>query len=94
MEKRLEECLEENKRYHAKYVDMREFAYGSIESLMRQLNSKKRNAIQNSNMTTYKQLFDKERKHWLEEKERIDLKVEQMQESCCKQDKELKKVRA
>ena len=35
IEKRLEECLEENRRYHAKYVDMREFSYGSVETLMR-----------------------------------------------------------
>ena len=27
IEKRLEETLEENKRYHTKYVEMREFAY-------------------------------------------------------------------
>lgn len=31
LQKRLEESLEENKRYHAKYVDMREFAYNSVE---------------------------------------------------------------
>lgn len=35
LEKRLAECLDENKRYHAKYVDIREFAYTSLESLMR-----------------------------------------------------------
>ena len=70
VEGRLEECLEENKRYHRKYVDMREFAYTSIESLIRQLNARKRNAIQNSNLNVYKQLFDKERKHWLEEKDK------------------------
>lgn len=35
LEKRLEETLEENKRYHSKYVEMREFAYTSVESLMR-----------------------------------------------------------
>ena len=62
LEKRLAECLEENKRYHAKYVDMREFAYTQVESLMRQLNSKKRQSIQNSNLNVYKQLFEKERK--------------------------------
>ena len=35
LEKRIEECLEENKRYHAKYVDIREFSYVQVESLMR-----------------------------------------------------------
>ena len=35
IEKRLEETLEENKRYHSKYIEMREFAYTSVESLMR-----------------------------------------------------------
>lgn len=45
VEKRLNETLEENKRYHAKYVEMREFAYTSVESLMRQLNARKNNII-------------------------------------------------
>ena len=35
IEKRNNEMQEENKRYHAKYVDLREFAYTSIEGLMR-----------------------------------------------------------
>lgn len=35
IEKRLAETLDENKRYHSKYVEMREFAYTSVESLMR-----------------------------------------------------------
>ena len=78
IEKRLEECQAENKRYHAKYIDMREFAYTSVESLMRQLNARNRNSIQNSNLNTYKQLFDKERKHWLDEKEKSDQQAEQM----------------
>ena len=59
--------MEENRRYHAKYVDMREFSYSSVETLIRQLNANKRNAIQNSNLNVYKQLFEKERKHWADE---------------------------
>ena len=43
MEQRVEDCLEENRRYHAKYVDIRDFSYKQIEVLLRQLNSKKRN---------------------------------------------------
>ena len=35
VEKRLQEVLSENKRYHDKYADIREFAYSSVESLMR-----------------------------------------------------------
>ena len=35
VEKRLQEVLQENKRYHDKYADIREFAYSSVESLMR-----------------------------------------------------------
>ena len=54
VEKRLQEVLQENKRYHDKYADIREFAYSSVESLMKQLNSKKHNAIQNSNLNVYK----------------------------------------
>ncbi len=36
--KRREEGMAENKRYLEKYVDMREFAYSSVESLMRKMN--------------------------------------------------------
>ena len=60
--------MEESKRYHAKYVDIREFAYSSVEALVRQLNTNGKNAVQNSNLNVYKQLYDKERKHWLDEK--------------------------
>ena len=74
--------MAENKRYHSKYVDMREFSYTSVEQLMRQLNSKKKNAIQNSNLNVYKQLFDKERKHWLDERDKNDQKVENLQKTC------------
>ena len=35
VEKRLQEVLQENKRYHDKYADIREFAYNSVESLMK-----------------------------------------------------------
>ena len=45
LKKRLAECMEDNQRYHAKYVYIREFAYTSLESLMRQLNSKRRNTV-------------------------------------------------
>ena len=79
IEKRLEECQEENRRYHAKYVDMREFSYSSVEQLMRQLNARKRNVIQNSNMSVYKQLFEKERKHWLDEKLKHEQAKDEMQ---------------
>ena len=93
IQKRLQESLEENKRYQAKYVDMREFAYTSVEQLMKQLNARKKNAIQNSNLNVYKQLFDKERKQWLEEKEKVDEKVESLQDICHKQTNELKQSR-
>lgn len=62
MEKRVEECLDENRRYHAKYVDMRDFAYNQVEILLRQLNQKRKNSVQNTNLNVYKQLFDKERR--------------------------------
>lgn len=73
LETRLAECQNENKLYYAKYIDIREFAYKSVEALMRQLNAKKRNVIQNSNMNVYKQLFEKERKHLHEAKTNTDL---------------------
>ena len=65
VETRMQECLEENKRYHMKYCDLRDFSYTQIETLVRQLNSKKKSSVQNSNLNVYKQLFEKERKQWL-----------------------------
>ena len=62
MEKRVEECLDENRRYHSKYVEMRDFAYSQVEMLLRQLNQKRKNSVQNTNLNVYKQLFDKERR--------------------------------
>lgn len=60
--------MEENKRYHAKYVDIRDFAYKSVESLLKQLNKKQKNGVLNSNLNVYKQLYDKERKQWNDER--------------------------
>jgi len=40
----------------------------------------------------YKQLFDKERKHWLDEKEKASAGLDQMQATCHKQNKQLKSV--
>ena len=35
IERRMQECLEENKRYHMKYCDLRDFSYTQIETLVR-----------------------------------------------------------
>lgn len=65
----MEDMQQEVKRTHAKYVDMRQFAYLQIEALVKQLNAAKRgHTIQNSQMNVVKQLADKERKHWTEER--------------------------
>ena len=60
---------------------------------MRQINSKKKNGIQNSNLNVYKQLFDKERKQWLDEKEKTEQKVDQMQSACYKEAGEFKFIK-
>ena len=90
LETRMEECLEENKRYHLKYCDLRDFSYTQIETLVRQLNSKKKTSIQNSNLNVYKQLFEKERKQWLNEKEKSDDALSKLQEKTMSMDKEMK----
>ena len=90
LETRMEECLEENKRYHLKYCDLRDFSYTQIETLVRQLNSKKKTSIQNSNLNVYKQLFEKERKQWLSEKEKSDEALSKLQEKTMSMDKEMK----
>ena len=46
----------------------------------------------NSNLNLYKQLFDKERKQWLDEREKSEQKVDQMQGTCYKQDTALKQA--
>lgn len=38
----IEQMQDEVKRTHAKYIDMRQFAYSQIEALVRQLNAAKR----------------------------------------------------
>ena len=90
LETRMEECLEENKRYHLKYCDLRDFSYTQIETLVRQLNSKKKTSIQNSNLNVYKQLFEKERKQWLGEKEKSDEALGKLQERTMTIDKEMR----
>ena len=61
--------MEENKRYLAKYSDLRNFAYNQIENLVRrQTNLSKTRRIGNStslntnSINVYKQLIEKERK--------------------------------
>ena len=90
IETRMAECLEENKRYHMKYCDLRDFSYTQIETLVRQLNSKKKSSVQNSNLNVYKQLFEKERKQWMQEKEKSDEALSRLQDAAASQDKDLK----
>ena len=66
----MDECLSENRRIHNKYIEMRDFAYTQVETLLRQLNSKNKSSIQNTNLNVYKQLFEKERKQWSDEREK------------------------
>ena len=90
LETRTAECLEENKRYHMKYCDLRDFSYTQIETLVRQLNSKKKSSVQNSNLNVYKQLFEKERKQWMQEKEKSDEALSKLQGAAAGQDKDLR----
>jgi hypothetical protein len=57
--------MDENKRYLAKYSDLRNFAYNQIETLVRRSEKQKRfggASITNNNINVYKQLIEKERK--------------------------------
>ena len=49
---------------------MRDFAYSQVEVLLRQLNQQRKNTVQNTNFNVYKQLFEKERRQWLEERDK------------------------
>ena len=82
LQMRLDASLEENKRTSTRYSDLREFAYSSIESLLRHLNTKNKQLIQNSNLNVYKQLFEKERKHFMEAKSENEKSIEKMQVTC------------
>jgi hypothetical protein len=68
LEQRIQECLEENKRYLAKYSDLRIFAYQQIEWLIRKNQGKQ--VMNKNSLNIYKQLIDKERKQWNEERAR------------------------
>ena len=71
--------MDENKRYLAKYSDLRTFAYSQIENLVRKQNnmSKTRRVgpsttLNSNSINIYKQLIEKERKQWQEERNRKD----------------------
>ena len=82
LEKRIQECMDENKRHLAKYSDLRVFAYNQIESLVKKHeNVGRRNgrfggqgapnmALNNSSISVYKQMMEKERKQWNDERKR------------------------
>ena len=71
--------MDENKRYLAKYADLRSFAYNQIETLVKRQERTKRNSLTNNNMNVYKQLIEKERKQWQEERQRKDQVVDEAQ---------------
>ena len=56
LELRIQECMDENKRYLAKYSDLRNFAYGQIENLVRRNEKQKRGGamMTNNNISVYK----------------------------------------
>jgi hypothetical protein len=63
--------MDENKRYLSKYSDLRNFAYTQIETLVKRSERTKRvggATINNNNINLYKQLIEKERKQWTEER--------------------------
>ena len=69
--------MHENKRYLAKYSDLRSFAYGQIENLVKKNDqqAKGRRSLANttgpggsSNINIYKNLIEKERKQWQDER--------------------------
>ena len=76
--------MDENKRYLSKYADLRAFAYSQIESLVRkQANIAQKkgrygggpmssNAVSQNSLAVYKQMIEKERKQWQEERNRKD----------------------
>jgi hypothetical protein len=77
LEKRIQECMLENKRYLAKYSDLRSFAYTQIENLVKknELQAKGRRSITSTpasanNLNIYKNLIEKERKQWQDERQR------------------------
>ena len=72
--------MEENKRYLAKYSDLRNFAYTQIENLVRKHTNLSKNSraggphpsLNNNSVNVYKQLIEKERKQWQEERRNKD----------------------
>eukprot|EP00347_Sterkiella_histriomuscorum_P005576 403356080 len=79
LEERLAECQLENRRILLKYQEMRNFAYQQIEQHIKQLNKKKNNNIQNNNLTVYKQMIERERKHWQYEIEQKNQQISKQQ---------------
>jgi len=72
-----------------KYSDIRAFAYTHIESFIKQQNKRKNNNIQNNNLHVYKQMIERERKHWTFELNRKEQQIDKMQEIMKTQEEEL-----
>ena len=80
LEERLAENQLENRRILAKYQEMRNFAYSQLETLIRQQNKRKNNAVGNNNLQVYKQMLERERKHWSYEIEQKQKQIDNYQQ--------------
>ena len=87
LEMRISECTEENKRYLSKYSDLRAFAYTQIENLVRKQQTMAKSkrvgpstTLNQNNINVYKQLIEKERKQWMEERNQKDAFINQIQD--------------
>lgn len=60
--------MKENKRYLNKYSDLKNFAYISIENLLKKNQNLSKNiptpSVSSNSLSVYKNLIEKERKHW------------------------------
>jgi len=103
LEQRIQEGMEENKRYLSKYADLRAFAYNQIESLVRKQAQAKSSrysraggggalsstSINANSLNVYKQMMEKERKQWQEERSRKDAYIAEVQATVLKQSNEM-----
>ncbi|CDW83946.1 UNKNOWN [Stylonychia lemnae] len=93
LEEKLAESQLENRRMLLKYTEIRNFAYQQIEQHIKQMNKKRNNNIQNNNLQVYKQMIERERKHWQYEIENKQQQIDRFQLTIKDQEQSVKDIK-
>ena len=93
LESRLQETQAETKRMLSKYSEMRVFAYNQLETLIIQSQKTKPQATVTSNLSVYKQVIERERKHFESESTSKNAQMEEANQKAKRLYKEAEALR-